>query len=479
MEKVDVSFELEDGAINTLLDFFKNIKNSGITPHFDSFDLSLLVKEDDVNFVTSLLDLRNDQDIKNDILSSACFHGFFNIAEFIIQKGADVNHSNGDPIYNACFSVKIDIIELLLNSGANITNEALKKAIQKGKFETVKLLVEKGAKITNRELKLAIEYNNYQIFKLLFDSCGCDNCNLYDYFCFAIKKGNIEIVKLLLKRGIDIKNKLPFILYDACLKGDPEIIKLLIEEGADFTVKDNYPLTWAIRNNQIDIVELLIQKGVDVTVNDNKAIISACYGNNIEIAKLLLKAGADPTAQKCKAFFNVLLYTSTNIEMLSILKEACTKDITYYYNLAILDAIGDNDTRLVEYLINSGANVTTNNNACIMRAIDKKVNIDIIRLIIKAGAEININNSYPLRSAVLQNRLDVVKELINAGADVTANDNEALITACKNKNYEIAKLLLESGANPNYEALFYVLSDKKILTLFKDNLEQIMASSNN
>jgi ankyrin repeat protein len=59
----------------------------------------------------------------------------------------------------------------------------------------------------------------------------------------ACQNGHINIIKLLINKGIDIniKNNDGLAgLYSACKNGHIDIVKLLIDKGADINKMDNY-----------------------------------------------------------------------------------------------------------------------------------------------------------------------------------------------------------------------------------------------
>jgi ankyrin repeat protein len=80
----------------------------------------------------------------------------------------------------------------------------------------------------------------------------------------AARKGNREIVKLLLAHGADVNAQdyylawTPLILASAL--GHKEVVKLLLEYGADVDIKDQNGMTalkYAIKNGYKEIVALL------------------------------------------------------------------------------------------------------------------------------------------------------------------------------------------------------------------------------
>lgn len=85
--------------------------------------------------------------------------------------------------------------------------------------------------------------------------------------------------------------------------------------------------------------------------------------------------------------------------------------------------------------------------------------LDIVKLLLDRGAEIDSPNGWALQAAAAEGHYDVVKELLDRGADVNAlatNENfpqgTALQVACESGKVEIVTLLLEHGASPDLGA---------------------------
>ena len=70
----------------------------------------------------------------------------------------------------------------------------------------------------------------------------------------------------------------------------------------------------------------------------------------------------------------------------------------------------------------------------------------IVRLLLRAKADIHAEDDKALRNAVLFGNVEVVKILLEANADVHARDDEALLTSMRDQKTDVVTLLLEHGA---------------------------------
>lgn len=209
-----------------------------------------------------------------------------------------------------------DLLKALVSAGADLNLQvksygvniatALTYCILSGNIEGVSILLNAGASIDNRSdyLHDAIEVNNLNIVKLLINK-GMDINQLpKDYkgksaLAYSVIKKNVDIVKLLLLNNADITIDKEPILYTALIHYEYRIVKLLLDAGVDIDVRDGWgdtPLTKACKEGYTDAVKLLIEYGADVNYTDKKGKKPLYYAINSskknEIIKLLVDEGA-------------------------------------------------------------------------------------------------------------------------------------------------------------------------------------------
>ena len=174
---------------------------------------------------------------------------------------------------------------------------------------------------------------------------------------------------------------------------DESGLRKIVNSGINLNVihelRDQTPLTCAIQNNWLKGVKILIEAGVDVNQNacaESNPLLCAVSVNNIEMVEMLLQNGAGTN----NAYIGTPLHTS----------------------------IG-------------------------------KGNIQITKILIKAGANVNVTDEEGITTlmlAVLCNNLYLVKTLIEAKADpnivLWKYNKTALIMAAENGHLDIFEYLL-------------------------------------
>ncbi|XP_051530753.1 caskin-2-like isoform X2 [Myxocyprinus asiaticus] len=179
------------------------------------------------------------------------------------QATVDIKDSNGmRPLHYAAWQGKADSVLMLLRAGASVNGASqdgqipLHLAAQYGHYEVSEMLLQHQSnpctvnKVKKTPLDLACEFGRLKVTQLLLNSNmvvallegnGRDNTPLH----LAARNGHKDIIRLLLKAGIDINRttKAGTALHEAALYGKTEVVKLLLDAGIDVNIRNTYNQT--------------------------------------------------------------------------------------------------------------------------------------------------------------------------------------------------------------------------------------------
>jgi cobalamin biosynthesis protein CobT len=85
-------------------------------------------------------------------LITACEHGHFGLAEYLLFKGA---HPDDDALYHACEHGDLHTVKLLVHKGAIACDGCVYEAINGAHIDILKFLIDQGAIVTDRHYRLA------------------------------------------------------------------------------------------------------------------------------------------------------------------------------------------------------------------------------------------------------------------------------------------------------------------------------------
>ena len=260
----------------------------------------------------------------------------------------------------------------------------------------------------------------------------------------AVASGNINIVKILLSAGADLKSSdvLHVTTSDEYEKEKYEIFKLLLEEGLDVKPDEARILIEALSNDNLKMVQLLISLGVDVNKlytderTCNTALQLAVWNENTACVRALLDAGADVDAP------------GNSIDEY----EAGRINTNFMQKILKTGAYFDPPEREFEGLT-------------ALQAAAETENVEIVRILLDVGADVNapatdFNGFTALQAAAGIGNTEIVRILLDVGADVNAAGSEfygktalqaAMLseTTGASKLIELVRMLLEAGADPN------------------------------
>lgn len=186
------------------------------------------------------------------------------------QATVDIKDINGmRPLHYAAWQGKADSVLLLLRSGASVNSPSLDGQIplhlsaQYGHYEVSEMLLQHQSnpcyrnKAKKTPLDLACEFGRLKVAQLLLNSNmvtvllegegGHDSSETPSTtpLHLAARNGHKDVIKLLLKAGIDINRatKAGTSLHEAALYGKTEVVRLLLDAGINVNMRNTYNQT--------------------------------------------------------------------------------------------------------------------------------------------------------------------------------------------------------------------------------------------
>ncbi|XP_048180004.1 caskin-2 isoform X1 [Corvus hawaiiensis] len=185
------------------------------------------------------------------------------------QATVDIKDSNGmRPLHYAAWQGRVEPVRVLLRAAASVNMASLDGQIplhlsaQYGHYEVSEMLLQHQSnpclinKAKKTPLDLACEFGRLKVAQLLLNSHLCvallegqskdaTDPNYTTPLHLAAKNGHKEIIRQLLKAGIEInkQTKTGTALHEAALYGKTEVVRLLLEGGVDVNIRNTYNQT--------------------------------------------------------------------------------------------------------------------------------------------------------------------------------------------------------------------------------------------
>ena len=366
-------------------------------------------------------------------LMSAVSNGHDTVVNMLLNAGADANSidSYGRTVLMVAVSKnEVAIFNRLLAAKAdvNATNQygvtVLMFAVSNGNDKIVDLLLERKIGVDaidnygETALMLAVSNGHAEIVNTLLTAEASVNVINQDgntALMLAISNGHAGIVNGLLTAGatVDVTSDLGCdALMEAGAKGHVDVIRELYNVGINVGVKNQRrktALMHAVSNGHVDMVQFFLNIEVDLNSKDifgDTALIYAVRNGSTEVIKMLLDAGANANAistSDCPALIEVVWNRKDNI--IDVIKAFLNDNVTVNINAvnlegntALMEAVLEGYTDVVEVLLQAGADVNSINNdneTALMQASARNDDA-ILRLLLKYGA--NIVTSKPMKA---------------------------------------------------------------------------------
>jgi len=244
-----------------------------------------------------------------------------------------------------------------------------------------------------------------------------------DFTClmFACEHGNLNLISKLIELGADVNytnsEGLNAMLL-AIVNSEPEVVKLLLKKG--FNVKSSPKnisyITDSAYLNEIDILTSLIQAGCDVneTKQDEHGVIlnplwASCERSNFKSVEILLKNGADPIIRpdlQMTALHCTCMAQYENLPIAKLLVEyKCPINVpsTQAGETPIFLACNSGYSSIVDYLLACGVDPNSSSpmsRSCFQQAVFRS-HKDIVVLLIEKGYKITEDDRQELNLFIM------------------------------------------------------------------------------
>lgn len=468
-----------------------DVNTSSLTSNGDT-PLIIAVRNKNFEFVKKLVecgDVKVDQcnnENHTALMIAACMESNLLIIEFLLKNGADWNQT-------------LDINFTYKDKGEYENKKTFKfnilmLSILKNWQKTTDFLLGMGFKLIPKMFFTFISCDSIQGINIMLDKGFNINTkyNKHNGLHEAIEIGNIEVVKLLIKRGIDINDQMEdgsTCLLRAVQKNLYNITEVLLKNGANKMVNVNGVgiLLIAVVNKFHRMVGLLLChecvpiydlsleiKGKDLMSNGLKDNLIN-YLNNYSPLKRSLSMACDD-CDKCNQMVKSLidynidsnyyiylidyLIKSTNIIVLQIMIERGveTKEMIFQ------KGIYRNNPKVVKLCIDLGVNINKkfdNKDITPLCQVCKMNYHELLEILIKNNVNIQDDESYihPLMIVILEQHCDLLRIIVNycdinmnytiRNCDFETIDFNPIFLAIESRNLESIKILLGKGVNLN------------------------------
>ena len=406
-------------------------------------------------------------------------NGHYKFVEFLVSKDAFIDQENDAgwrPLHIASQNNDILIVQFLVEHGAIVDccddNLDRTPIIMTRSFEVAKYLIEHGADVNHKDsegnlvLLNSVNYgssNGLNLFDYIkyFIGHGADvNVENKEGDTILLKVRDFEIIKYLVKHGADVNHKDNEGETILSYVDSFEATKFLVENGTDSKNIGNKCRVWenAIKTKDIEAVKYIYEHGFNINIiygeygNRKNSLIDAAGNDSFEIFQFIADRVDNITSQAyCSSRYITPLFRSIEYGKLEYIKyliklgetldkqqEKIGTPLTYAASLGKID--------IVEYCIDNGIDVNQkyDDKTALVHSLAYP---DVTKLLISKGADVNAvdsNDNTVMHFASSQGYTDSLKILIDAGANKNAKNKEGKTPHDVAKNKKCRNIILSN-----------------------------------
>jgi ankyrin repeat protein len=241
--------------------------------------------------------------------------------------------------------------------------------------------------------------------------------------------------------------------------GDVAVVKALLGAGPALQIDardadGRTALHRASQASSFPVVEALLEARADVHAAVLGGKTPLFYASSAAIAKALLDTGADVNHKDCRGF--TLAFDARNCEVMNTLinRNADVSLKAAACETVLMTAVQRQNKDILRLLLSTTASILneqdSDGNTAIALAVRSNAPLEIIKMLIAAGADLSIGDTSGLHPLCLTPNTDIIRILLDAGADCnqqTHDGSTPLALMCKAGHADAVALLLARGAS--------------------------------
>lgn len=394
------------------------------------------------------------------ILHEAIRNNRLDIINILLDNKVDINAMDAllvTPLILAAYLGKLKIVEVLLNHEANICFQlddrmsALRVATENGHQAIVRTLLRQCVDMSSRTKQWMLPFRRAEHLNmpvdnhLLQSNAGIDLLQTKERITplhIAVEQGSMRVISSLLDRGADINartNKGVAPLHKAVEKECMSVMNFLLDQGAEINIRTNKlmtPLHIAVERESLGMMIRLIQCGATIDAKMNKGIAPL---------HMAVKNGSVPMVDAL-----LMCLANTNV-------------VTDEMQTPLHIAIKKNDLKLSHILAKNAADINAKAQGGMtpLHLAVMHTDVSVVDFLIKYGANIEaireLKNSTndtvahytPLKDAILLQRFRIIEHLLknNANPNRRLDGETCLHIAFKKNSSKIVELLVQYRAD--------------------------------
>ncbi|KAF4345134.1 ankyrin repeat domain protein [Fusarium beomiforme] len=411
----------------------------------------------------------------NTPLHYAAAFGHEDIVEELLDRGANIDEGIKDkyitPLHRAAAEGNVKVMTTLLQRKANPNaycgayGGVICAAIQSGNTDAVKLLVTHNVSLVTMDEEDDDDEDGKDDGEKEEDENGDEKSDEEDGSGSGSDSDSDsdsnEDEEVEDEEGEDEEEVITSPLALAAMRADLTVFEFLIKEYSDKLPAEEFGLALvkAAEYGRFEAFSRLFHDFEHSQQFKQDALDGASFGDHWAIVSLILE---HCPGLNCDKTFLQTAQGGDGDEELRILEamwEYSQGNISpEALDESLYEATDFENQRTVELLLRYGANSNATGevygNAVTAAAFDGTV--EIIKLLLDAGADVNSSDGWALQTAAAQGHVDVVNLLLERGANVNATTTHtnmlqctALQAAVESGKEDIVDILLEHGADPN------------------------------